>query len=158
MQAACEIDPAMNDLPRKRRLSWPVFAFFLLVGCLLALSIVAGLAELVLGFTILAVILIGLIVLNRKSIADAKRNRNKGGPFGKLPAGGDAPPEDFHHRLAHYVHCDEAQLNEPGPPYESRMPFWSLVDFRSWHGPKPAWLIRQVLERIRACVRGPMRR
>jgi hypothetical protein len=148
----------MNELTQKRRISWPIIAFFALVGALLAVSIVTGRAEVAAGLGIVAALVTWLIVVNRHSIANAKRNRDKGGPFGTFRPHGEQPPANFQYRLAHYLHCDEACLNQPHPPYESKMTFWSLVDFHRWFGPKPAWLMRRMLERIRACVHGTSRR
>ncbi len=63
-------------------------------------------------------------------------------------------PKDFSQRLAGYLHCDQEQLVEPRPYPESKMSFWSRVGRLRWMGPKPAYLIRRLLERIREQVRG----
>jgi hypothetical protein len=64
-------------------------------------------------------------------------------------------PTPFIKRLANYVGCDEQELREPRCQPKSRMTFWSIVDFDSWHGPKPISIIRRILERIRRHVHGP---
>ena len=61
-------------------------------------------------------------------------------------------PEPFSQRLAHYTGKSESELANYHEPAKSKMPFWSLVDFRSWHGPKSIGLIRYYLERIRDAV------
>lgn len=63
-------------------------------------------------------------------------------------------PKEFTERLAGYLHRDPKELAEPRPYAESNMSFWSRVGQLRWFGPKPAYLIRRLLERIRAQVHG----
>jgi hypothetical protein len=63
------------------------------------------------------------------------------------------PPAAFEHRLAAFLRCSEQELLRPRPRTQSKMPFWSIADVRSYVGPKPVWIIRRILERIRATMR-----
>ena len=63
-------------------------------------------------------------------------------------------PKPFSQRLARYSGRSEDELAKSGERPRSNMPFWSLVDFRSRYGPKPAMQIRFFLERIRDAVHG----
>ena len=58
-------------------------------------------------------------------------------------------PVAFTTRLAHFVGCSSEELQQARPKYRSRMKFWSLMPISQGHGPKPTWLIRHLLERIR---------
>ena len=62
-------------------------------------------------------------------------------------------PKPFTNRLSHFLHCPEEELQEHRVTFISRMRFWSRGRPDSPHRPKPAWLIRQILERIRERVR-----
>ena len=63
-------------------------------------------------------------------------------------------PRPFVSRLSHFLHCNEDDLRHRRSRFTSRMRFWSRAPLDARHGPKPAWLIRQLLERIRDTVRG----
>ncbi|PHS00302.1 MAG: hypothetical protein COA78_24065 [Blastopirellula sp.] len=66
-------------------------------------------------------------------------------------------PEDrpsIRQRLAHYFHCDEQQVMTDSKPFQSKMPFWSALDFIRQAPPKSALLIRLTLLRIRRIIRG----
>jgi hypothetical protein len=63
-------------------------------------------------------------------------------------------PKDFTERLAGYLHCEEEELAGPRPYPASSMSFWSRVGQLRWMGPKPAFIIRRLLERIREQVHG----
>ena len=67
-------------------------------------------------------------------------------------------PKPFTNRLSRFLHCPEEELQEEEHrvTFISRMRFWSRVPLDSPHRPKPAWLIREILERIRERVRGSM--
>jgi hypothetical protein len=84
--------------------------------------------------------------------ANAARTSRRGDPMDpvKSPV---APPPAFEQRLAAFLHCTTEELHAPRPRPQSTMPFWSIVDFASYVGPKPAWIIRRILERIRATLR-----
>jgi hypothetical protein len=56
----------------------------------------------------------------------------------------------YQERLASFLQCDEQALGEGEVPFHSRMRFWCRVPLVRWRGPKPGWLIRRFLERIRA--------
>ncbi|MCH8042793.1 MAG: hypothetical protein IID44_03650 [Planctomycetes bacterium] len=64
------------------------------------------------------------------------------------------PPAPFDSRLAQFLGCDESELRPKRTGATSKMRFWSLLPLGSWHGPKPRWRIRHLLERIRTLVRG----
>ena len=64
------------------------------------------------------------------------------------------PPAPFDSRLARFLGCAESELRPERTRVTSKMRFWSLVPFGHWHGPKPRWRIRYLLERIRMFVRG----
>ena len=70
----------------------------------------------------------------------------------------DQSPAPFVKRLAQYMECDEAELSTPRPKPKSKMKFWSLVDFGTWHGPKPAVVIKRILRRIQETVHGAQHR
>ena len=57
-------------------------------------------------------------------------------------------------RLAHYFHCDEQEVMTDRKPFQSKMPFWSAIDFIRQAPPKSAVLIRLTLLRIRRLIRG----
>ena len=65
------------------------------------------------------------------------------------PPGVESP---FTQRLAKFTGQPDREVRsaEESP---SRMPFWCLVRPFRWHGPKPTWEIRQLLQRIREGVR-----
>jgi hypothetical protein len=63
-------------------------------------------------------------------------------------------PKEFTERLAGYLHCPTEELAGPRPVAPSKMSFWSRVGQLRWFGPKPAYLVRRLLERIREQVRG----
>lgn len=63
-------------------------------------------------------------------------------------------PKEFAERLAGYLHCEQEELAAPRPYAPSKMSFWSRVGQLRWFGPKPAWLMRRLLERIREQVHG----
>ena len=64
------------------------------------------------------------------------------------------PPAPFDSRLARFLRCDESELRPERTGETSKMRFWRLVPPGRWHGPKPRWRIRYLLERIRTLVRG----
>ena len=57
-------------------------------------------------------------------------------------------PTPFVTRLSKFTGCDETEVCQEGQAPRSNMQFWSIVDPPTWHGPKPASLIRHILERI----------
>ena len=63
-------------------------------------------------------------------------------------------PAPFVKRLAKYIGCEESELRQDRQKPRSKMSFWSIIDFFSWHGPKPVSLIRRILERIREASHG----
>ena len=69
-----------------------------------------------------------------------------------LPA--PTPPRPFEKRLAQFLHCDLKELDTPRDERRSKMIFWSVVPLGPGRGPKPAWLIRQILQRIHRLVHG----
>ena len=73
---------------------------------------------------------------------------------GESTESSDNPPSPFASRLAQFLGCDESELQPARTKSTSKMRFWSLVSFGRWHGPKPRWRIRFLLERIRSRVRG----
>ena len=105
----------------------------------------------------------GLVFFIAYKTADARRRspqvpsaRRKEKPLRHPPAHQPAP---FDRRLARFVRhapplIDQSVSDDDALDPPSRMPFWSIVDPRTWHGPKPAALIRRLLERIRDAVRG----
>ena len=66
-------------------------------------------------------------------------------------------PTPFGSRLSHFLHCPEEDLQAKQSRFISRMRFWSRVPLDARHGPKPAGLIREILERIRDRVRAGKR-
>lgn len=62
------------------------------------------------------------------------------------------PPRPFRQRLASYIHCDEADVMRGNDSTQSTMPLRVLTPIGPYHGPKPLWFIRFVLNRIHRLV------
>lgn len=108
-----------------------------------------------LGITALGVAGGMLVWLVRLIDEDSRPTGVHGGdPLGVVEASQEHAAS-FETRLAGFLHCDVAELRQARPRPVSKMPFWSVVDFGSYIGPKPVQLIREFLERIRAAVHGP---
>ena len=74
-----------------------------------------------------------------------------------IKAPGERPvhrPTPFVSRLSSFLHCPEEDLHQQRKNFTSRMRFWTRVSLDTRCGPKPSWLIRQLLARIRDNVRG----
>ena len=82
-------------------------------------------------------------------------------PKGKVKSLGEAdlgeiePPDrpSIRQRLAHYFRCDEKEVMTDAEPYQSKMPFWSAIEFIRQAPPKSAVFIRLTLLRIQRMIR-----
>lgn len=70
------------------------------------------------------------------------------------PAVKIAPPKPFRIRLARFLGVAPSELTTDQSRAESKMPFWMAATVFARRGPKPLWLIRFLLDRIRRAVRG----
>jgi F0F1-type ATP synthase membrane subunit c/vacuolar-type H+-ATPase subunit K len=108
-----------------------------------------------LGFTLIGVVAGTFVWVVRVIDEDSRPTGARGADplgIGEDPQDASAP---FESRLAGFLHCDVEELGQVRPRPVSKMPFWSIVDFGSYIGPKPVQLIREFLERIHAAVHGP---
>ena len=153
----------MNSAPRRSVLTWKSFLWHLFVGAVIGLAVGAipfALPEIYDDpYDIARMgsvgVLIGFLIWFFRAVGESSAPptaRRSADSAKRLPGMTPAP---FARRLAQFTGGEEEELNRPRPRPKSKMTFWSLVDFRTWHPPKPAWLIRRILHRIRESVRGP---
>ncbi|WP_182866979.1 hypothetical protein [Stieleria mannarensis] len=66
--------------------------------------------------------------------------------------------KSFRTRLAGFVHKPESEVMADSDPVKSRMTFWTSARAFSRHPPKPSWLIRHYIIRIRQILSRHKRR
>lgn len=152
----------MNAATESEFFTFKSFLRHLFPGCLIGLAIGAVIFAVVspseypqiLVRTTLLGIGSGLLVWFRKIATEEAASHT---PRSTMCDGGTSEhsPRPFFQRLAQYTGFDEEDFRRPRPKPTSRMTFWSIREFETWHGPKTALVIRRILQRIREAVHGP---
>ncbi len=155
----------MNAPAHRRLNTWKSCAWHLVFGGIVGLSVAAIISvtsnipndsQIVVGWTNVGALVGFLIWLCRASKESAALRTSRHSENDASPMT-ENPPASFLSRLAQYIDCDEKEISRPRELPKSRMPFWSLLDFRTSHGPGPTSLIRGALHRIRDKLHGPRR-